>query len=115
MSSDPKFVFGLPSEMYRSSVLLKSPPSPRRNIRTELSAIVSWNGTVVVTLPFVAVIVRLYVPTGDAGVVFTTNRDVNRESPFEGTNAHDTSAGHPDTLRETRPVSVPYTRTVAAA
>src|SRR5438552_17990035 len=86
MSSDPKFVFGLPSEMYRSSVSLKGPPSPRRNLRTELSVIVSWNGTVVVALPFVAVIVRLYVPTGDAGVVFTTNRDVNRESPLEGTN-----------------------------
>src|SRR5881396_616990 len=41
--------------------------------------------------------------------------DVNRESPFVGTNAQATSAGHPDTLRETRPVSVPNTRTVAAA
>src|SRR5206468_3793895 len=115
ISSDPKFVFALPSEMYMSSVSLKGPPSPRRNLPTARSAIVSWNGTVVVTLPFVAEIDRLYVPVGDAGVVFTTNRDVNRESPFDGTNAHATAAGHPDTLRETRPVSVPYTRTVAAA
>src|SRR5947208_9393418 len=59
MSSDPKLVFALPSEMYRSSVSLTGPPSPRRNLRTERSAIVTWYGTVVVTLPFVAVIVRL--------------------------------------------------------
>src|SRR5438093_9441607 len=107
ISSDPKFVFGLPSEMYRSSVSLNGPPSPRRNLRTERSAIVSWNGTAVVTLPFVAVIVRLWVPARDAGVVFTTNRDVNRAGPPDGSNVQVVSAGQPDTLRETGFVDVP--------
>src|SRR5207237_1029481 len=54
VSSDPKFVFGLPSEMYRSSVSLKGPPSPRRNLRTARSAIVTCDGTGVVTAPSVA-------------------------------------------------------------
>src|SRR5207247_9323795 len=60
-------------------------------------------------------LLRVCVPARDPGVGVTKNRDVNRESPFDGTNAHDTSPGHADTLRETRPVSVPYTRTVVAA
>src|SRR5439155_96909 len=53
--------------MYRSSVSPKAVPSPLRNVRLARSAIVRWNGTVVLALAFVAVIVRSKFPNGQAG------------------------------------------------
>src|SRR5438067_13344813 len=83
--------------MYRSSVSPKAVPSPLRNVRLARSAIVRWNGTVVLALAFVAVIVRSKLPSGEAGVVLTRKVESNRATPVAGVKAHVVSAGHPDT------------------
>src|SRR5467141_834479 len=101
--------------MYRSSVSLNAPPSPRRRLSAARSAIVRRKGIVVVKLAFVAVIDKSKVPNGDAGLVMIWNFDRNRAGPFAGEKVHTVSAGHPDTLRETGSDEVPYTRTSADA
>src|SRR2546425_11166138 len=105
--SDPLFAFGAPLQMYVSCVALKAPPSPLRKLRTARSAIVRWNGTVVVRLAFVARIDRSYVPDGDAGLVFTRKVDVKRAGPLPGEKLHMTSEGHPETLKDTGLAEVP--------
>jgi len=99
--------------MYRSSVSPKAVPSPLRNVRLARSAIVRWNGTVVLALAFVAVIVRSKFPNGEAGVVLTRKVESNRATPVAGVKAHVVSAGHPDTVRVTGSADVPGSRRTA--
>src|SRR5207249_4602944 len=96
--------------MYRSSVSPNAVPSPLRNVRLTRSAIVRWNGTVVLALAFVAVIVRSKFPRGEAGVVFTRKVESNRATPVAGVKAHVVSAGHPDTVKVTGSADVPGSR-----
>src|SRR5205809_5507315 len=96
--------------MYRSSVSPKAVPSPLRNVRLARSAIVRWNGTVVLALAFVAVMVRSKLPSGEAGVVLTRKVESNRAMPAAGVKAHVVSVGHPDTVRVTGSADVPGSR-----
>src|SRR5207247_10593195 len=90
-------------------------PSPRRNVRLARSAIVRWNGTVVLALAFVAVMVRSKLPSGEAGVVLTRKVESNRAMPAAGVKAHVVSAGHPDKVRVTGSAEVPGSRRTAEA
>src|SRR6266571_763392 len=101
--------------MYRSSVSLNAVPSPLRNVREARSAIVRWNGTAVLVVAVVAVIVRSKFPSGEAGVVLTRNVESNRATPVAGVKAHVVSAGHPDTVRLTGSAEVPGSRKTADA
>src|SRR5437016_13497731 len=101
--------------MYRSSVSPNAVPSPLRNVRLARSAIVRWNGTVVLALAFVAVIVRSKFPNGEAGVVLTRKVESNRATPVAGVKPHVVSAGHPDTDSPTGSTDVPGSRRIGAA
>src|SRR5947199_5801874 len=79
----------------------KAVPSPLRYVRLARAAIVRWNGTVVLALAFVAVIVRSKFPSGEAGVVLTRKVESNRATAVGGGKAHVVSAGHPDTGKVT--------------
>src|SRR5207247_4343390 len=96
--------------MYRSAVSPRAVPSPLRNVRLARSEIVRWNGTIVLALAFVAVIVRSKFPSGEAGVVLTRKVESNRATPVAGVKAHVVSVGHPYTVRVTGSADVPGSR-----
>src|SRR5436309_7819839 len=101
--------------MYVSSVSLKAPPSPLRNVRVTRSVTVRWKATVFETVALVAAITRSAGAWGDVGLVAIRSVDEKLGVPFLGERLHSVLAGHPERLRFTRSWENPSTSTRAVA